>query len=383
MLGRPLEGLTELPDAVSELGFRAERIAARRVVEAALARKVDLVILAGDLVLADQCGPGGLLALVELLEPLAAAKIPVVWAIGRGDPVPWPDAIDLPDAVVRFPVDRPRKQSIKLADGRSVTVMACGAKPDTATLVALLATADDGDPVIVTSSLPQQDLSTTIPGIEYWAGPQPGAAQPRSFGQTTALPGKKKVASVGGAWFVELAPGEEPQVEHIPTAAVSFHEITLEIASDETLPTLLRQANEALGDAPSGIQCQVVRLTLSGDGAATESFLDAARRERVRQAVNSHWAKREVPAFCTEVLTDPAAVLESNADDPTGLLSAYVRQLRDWSQAPDSGPPIADMLDADGVPAESWPEAHEQVNAPICAEAATWGLLNIGPDQQP
>ncbi len=383
MLGRPLEGIAELPPAANDLGFTAPLTAARRAVGLALEHKVDLVTLSGDLVWGNQLGTMGLLALLEILQPLARAEVPVIWAVGRGDPQPWPEDLELPPQLLRLSVDRPRRQRVTLADGRRVTIMSCGPQPDAATLVALLATADDGDPVIVASSQQQTDLSTKVPGIEYWAGPQPGPAQPRGFGHHGTLPTGEPAPGQGGAWLVELLPGEPFRGRFLPTSPVTFHELRLSLARDETLPTLLRQANEALGEVGRGVECQVVRLVLTGEGAITESFLETRRLERVRQAVNSHWTKRTVPATCLDVVTDPAMLLAAGQDEGSGLLVAYLRQLRAWSQDPEQGPRPAHLLAADQVPADGWGSLAAALDSSTCAEAARWGLASIGPDETP
>ena len=122
-LDRPLGGVTEVPDHLRELFVDAPYRAARRVFDAALAEKVDFVVLSGDLLEPESAGPRGMLFLVEQFERLAASDIHVYWAAGQHDSFEhWPSSIRLPESVRLFA--RPRPEDFTATrDGRPIAFL--------------------------------------------------------------------------------------------------------------------------------------------------------------------------------------------------------------------------------------------------------------------
>ena len=80
-----------------------------RLVDVAIAQRVDAVLLAGDLLHPKRGGPRMLLFLIEQFQRLDAKKIPIYWASGEVDQTSqWPDVgtLRLPENVHIFPEDR-------------------------------------------------------------------------------------------------------------------------------------------------------------------------------------------------------------------------------------------------------------------------------------
>jgi DNA repair exonuclease SbcCD nuclease subunit len=122
-LDQPLGGVTEVPEHLRELFIDAPYRAARRVFDAALAEKVDFVVLSGDLLEPESAGPRGMLFLVEQFERLAAQDIHVYWAAGQHDSFErWPTSIRLPECVRLFARPRPEDYTA-LRDGRPIAFL--------------------------------------------------------------------------------------------------------------------------------------------------------------------------------------------------------------------------------------------------------------------
>jgi hypothetical protein len=106
-LETPPHGLAEAPDALREILLEAPHRAANNVFEAALAREVDFVILAGDIVAPQAAGPRALVFLRDQFARLAERGIQVYWAGGEVDHVAnWPAVLAWPSNVHFFPADR-------------------------------------------------------------------------------------------------------------------------------------------------------------------------------------------------------------------------------------------------------------------------------------
>ena len=101
-----VQGLSEAPDHLRDALLDAPFIAARRAFDAALAERVEFVLLSGNVMQPEHCGPRGTAFLVEQFERLAAAKIDVYWAASETDrPEAWPAVVPLPERVHVFARD--------------------------------------------------------------------------------------------------------------------------------------------------------------------------------------------------------------------------------------------------------------------------------------
>jgi len=90
-LGVPLHGVAHLDDAVRELFLQAPYEAARQTFDAALARQVDLLVLAGNVVAPSAASPRAERFLADQFARLADQQIDVYWLLAPADSHgPWP-----------------------------------------------------------------------------------------------------------------------------------------------------------------------------------------------------------------------------------------------------------------------------------------------------
>jgi exonuclease SbcD len=99
-LDRPLTGIADVPDTLRAAFVDAPYQAALAVFDAALDRRVDFLVLTGNLLDPRAAGPRGLAFFVEQFERLDTAGIAVYWLSGQTDSLErWPAAIELPPNV--------------------------------------------------------------------------------------------------------------------------------------------------------------------------------------------------------------------------------------------------------------------------------------------
>ncbi len=84
-LGRPLEGVAQVPAALRELFRDATYRALTRLVDHALAAQVDFVVLAGDVLDAESAGARGVATFIEQCERLRSSGIAVYWSAGESE----------------------------------------------------------------------------------------------------------------------------------------------------------------------------------------------------------------------------------------------------------------------------------------------------------
>jgi exonuclease SbcD len=114
----PASGMAQIPGHLRRTMLDAAHRSLVRLVDTALAENVDFVVLAGDVIQADQAGPRGLFQFREQLERMAEANLQVYWASGDIDAaMQWPSAIELPENVHRF-LSGPATHLTHQRDGR-------------------------------------------------------------------------------------------------------------------------------------------------------------------------------------------------------------------------------------------------------------------------
>src|SRR5262245_15288823 len=92
-LEQPPYGLADIPEHLRSRLIEAPYSAATRLFDAAVAEKVDFVILAGDVLDLHAAGARGLLFLADQFTRLAERNIDIYWAPGEVDlPERWPAA---------------------------------------------------------------------------------------------------------------------------------------------------------------------------------------------------------------------------------------------------------------------------------------------------
>ncbi|MEJ2538384.1 MAG: DNA repair exonuclease [Gemmatimonadota bacterium] len=270
---------------------QATRDAFRHAVELALERRVDVVVVAGDLFDGERLSFESERFLLFQLQRLSDEGIPVIYATGNHDPgsrrsreLIWP-----PDVIV---VDdpSPRRIAVRNPTGEPVgwvTAAGHASAHETQDLAAAFPRPEGELPevaVLHTQVVDSRDAAAHEPyaptaletltrsGYDYWAlghvhlrqtlSRLPGVRYPGNLqGRTPRESGAK------GALLVEVSRGLEPRVEFVPLAPIRW--VDLELACDaETLDQLVRHIRDRWGGFLEGEEKRdvewIVRVRLRG-----------------------------------------------------------------------------------------------------------------------
>ena len=283
-LDRPLEGCGPIPDDVRPVAEDATLIALERIVEAAVERDVDFVLLGGNAFAARDRSLRARVALRDALETLDEHEVAVFVVPGAADPASaWNALPGLPANVTVL--SNPTEEPIAIArDGRVV-----------ATLGYLAAESLDGDEEPRPHPTPRREpfaigiVSRDMKGrlvarapVDYVAligkGPQqtietalgiahhPGPAQPLAAAAT----------GPHGCTLVSVNADGRAHRTFLPVALVRRESLALSVDSQTTLDELAARMRGALlhvrGEASE--QLWLVNWHLTGSGALFESLFD-------------------------------------------------------------------------------------------------------------
>lgn len=251
-LDRPLSGLSEVPDQLRELFVEASYLAAERVVETALAEKVDFVLLTGGLLDARRTGPVGPAFLLKQCERLQERGIAVYWLPDRADQR-WPATLLLPGNVHRFDTAS-YSHFTHQRDGEAVAHLA--ADPSSAAPTTALAQfADQAEhfTIALTHGAAGVDTLRSI-GIRYWACGGRHKRHTLFSGRTTAhdagTPQGRSARESGphGCTLVEIDADSKIHSRFVPTDVVRWRTEQIELEAHHTPGDLERIAHERLAE---------------------------------------------------------------------------------------------------------------------------------------
>jgi DNA repair protein SbcD/Mre11 len=393
-LGRPFSGLERSSPHLADLFRRAGQVAWERIVETAIARKVDAVTLAGDIF--DSSNPSVRARVVfrEGIQRLYEEGIPVFLAAGNHDPLStFSDSLkNLPGLHLFGP--EPEKggdASGEITQG----VLTYGAgfpKADTRENLARRFRRDSGSELAigvlhtnVSGSTGHRNYAPctlddlTATGMDVWClGHVHSAAILRDY-PLILYPGASQGARLDesgprGCYLVTVTGGNEIAAEFLPVAPVRWEALHLEVSSDSGGEELVSLAESACADLCSddeSLEAVVVALNVTGRPRASSD-----REEDVIPLLAERLERLPVPVFlgpvhdltCRQVnlesleseegfLGDFLRLWRSTAQDKDALreLTAGVRGelLRKIGRSPVGGTALAGMLSSDTMLSES------------------------------
>lgn len=296
-LGRPLSGLTEVPEELRERLIDAPRLAAQRVFETAILEEVDFLLLSGNILDPRAADPRGMAFLLEQFELLAEHRIATYWVGGELDrPRHWPEEIALPAGVHVFAEDRVeqcvhRREGLAMANvlgtsGRQFRSTEFRHEPQA--------------PVTVAVAHAQVDPASLehLP-VDYWAlGGRPEHQVLATNTTTAHYAGSPQGVHPGetgahGCVLVRTGDAGRAQAQFVPTDTVRWQQLQVagsEAMSRDQLQGLLMErlrglATEA-GDRPLLVRCVVGAAGRLGARLRQEGLdkevLHALRRQLVK-----------------------------------------------------------------------------------------------------
>ena len=300
-LGSPFKGLAsegELPPAFADCTYRAFT----RLIDLALAEKVDGVLLAGDLYDQRDRSLRARLHLIGELRRLDAAGIRSFLVHGNHDPLDAdPGGLALPASVKVFGagwelVDAGaycvQGMSFPTTEVKENLATHFGRRGDKPTVGLLHCNLGGRSEHSNYAPCALEDLARA--DLDYWAlGHVHTRAQfPLSTRSLAAYPGNlqgRHVNETGerGALLVTLDPErvQAPVTRFVALDTIRWHWLEVRIDADASLDALLDRSVAAIRKAAVGVEGHVVRLELTGRGVLHEHFDSAQKRGEFASAL--------------------------------------------------------------------------------------------------
>lgn len=361
-LGAPFRGLAQVSELWAARLIQAIAESFDRMIDAAVKRQVDFVVIAGDIFDASRASYGDYLHFFEGMRTLGAAGIPVYMITGNHDPfTSWQQSMfALPDNVRMLAADHPGFELFEkdgqpaciiagrgyynqtwpmdecIADGltRQAAIQALSpSRPRVAEApfsIGVLHTGLNLDPI----KAPVNPSVLMNAGMDYWACGHihmrylyPSKENPR-IAFSGCIQGRDiKETGARGVMAVTLEEGAAPQLEYIPTASVVWQRLDVNVEECATLPEvgdkIMREQFRANGKA----HCEemISRITLVGKTKLHEVLSRPDVIEDLRKHVNDSYSS----FFCDTLVDATVEPRDEQALRSEGLFPAVLMRVAD------------------------------------------------------
>ena len=370
-IGAPMRGFRDLSEAWAARLRRAICESYDRVIETALARKVDFVVIAGDAFDTARASYGDYLHFFEGLDKLDEAGIPTYLITGNHDPyTSWKYDLDrLPSSTHMLGYDGPgfalyerdgeplcligargyRNQAWPIDEPISAGITRNAAIQELRGACPQAARAPFAIGVIHTGLNLDQSKAYSDPqvllgaDVDFWACGhlhkrivRPYDSDPRIVFPGCIQGRDLKESGERGCYLVRLEERSEPgrphvALEFVPTASVVFRTVKVDVGTCKTLADIAHFVQSRLFHESAQASCDemVVRVVLVGTTGLHEYLARPEVRSDLRKRLNSSY-----PAFFCDALVDRtmpprdrAALVEE------GLFPAQVLRVSDQQYA--------------------------------------------------
>ncbi|HUG91757.1 MAG TPA: hypothetical protein VML55_13040 [Planctomycetaceae bacterium] len=333
-LDHPLSGTGPLPDGLRRIAEDATLTAFDRLVDVAIERQVDFVLLAGDTF--DE-GDGSLRAQVALAEGcgrLAEQQIPVFVLPGRADPaLAWQALGELPPNVTCLRV-RDEEPAAFVREGRVAATIARAAPPHSGTQRSAGRAEPTRRPAFSIGLMYVQAAATAAAGgdepFDYLALGGHGQRQTIRTRQGLAHhPGPlqgldRNHTGQHGFALVEVDQGGAVHRKFIPAAPVRWQQFPVRVDAETSRDRLLEIMDRELSAcrAEPGELLWLAGWHVMGSGPLAGALTDEPFQRELRSALASIATGINVPVWHTlHVLPEPPAAAPSSATGEIGELS--------------------------------------------------------------
>ncbi len=328
-LGAAFKGLRSLSSAWANRMCEAVPEAFERLVKAAIDRKVDFVVLAGDVFDMARPSYADFMRFFEGVERLGRAGIPVYLCTGNHDPyTSWQnDFAEFPENLFMFPADKPGffvyerdGEPLVLLGGRGYYNQSVSASQDIAAgvtrhaaeaachtsapfAVGVLHTGLHLDPV----KAPTDPAALLRSGMDYWAlghihMPYKDSADNPRLVFSGCIQGRdSKETGPRGCYQVTLEQDRQNRIDFVPLASVVWQKLNVDVSECATLADVNAAIMRALFDLNGKAQCEemVERVTLVGTTPLHEALRAPGVIEDMRKKINDDY-----PIFFCDALID-------------------------------------------------------------------------------
>lgn len=365
-IGAPFRGLRALSEEWARRLSDAIPAAWDRVVDAAISRQVDFVVVAGDIFDSVRASYRDYLRFFDGLQRLDAAGIPSYLCTGNHDPLSlWQkDFFALPPSATMLAADRPdfalfekdgrpaalicgrgypnkvwsRDEDISAGITRAAAEEALGPRAAEAPFaVGVLHTGLTLDPV----KAPTDPAALTRAGMDYWALGHihrryvHDEADPRIVFSGCIQGRDVRETGSRGAYAVTLEKGKAPQLTFLPTASVVWERIEVDVSDCPNIPALVDKVMREQFAANGAASCEMMvsRIILTGFSDLHEVLGRPGVLDEVRASINDAYTE----FFCDALVDATRAPLNEEALRAEGMFPALFLRTADAMTADPQG----------------------------------------------
>ncbi|NIL98320.1 MAG: hypothetical protein GTO53_10630 [Planctomycetales bacterium] len=351
-LDSAIEGIAEVPSHLQDVLSDAPLRAAEKVFDTAIAEDADFLLLAGNVLSAERCGPREIFFLVEQCERLAAEKIPIYWLTGPDDPGnDWSAQSLLPANVVRLGAGQANQhwhRRVGRATARIVTADAVSTDPD-----------HDQDHFTIgtASSLPDLQRMERH-AIDYGAlgghdQQQTIASQPITIHACGSPQGRSPDASGPyGCSLVEISPARAVRLTPVVTDVVRWHTERIEIDATVDAIQLELAARQRLQDllAHHADRPLLINLTVTGQGPLLGGLRSGRLAEDLVGKLRVQFGHHTPALWTASLRSEPRHDFTPAWYEEETMLGEFLRNVRQLTAEPGTKIDLSRYLDP--LPAE-------------------------------
>ncbi len=349
-LGRQFSGLQQSSPHLADLFRRAGYSSWQKLIRTAIERKVDFLILAGDVFDSQHTTVRARVTFIEGAQRLHEAGIPLFMALGNHDPLR-----SFPDSLRTLPGLRlfgPDPEPIEIGSGVTIHGASFEKSVVTENLARKFKRASQADLAIAVlhanvsgysehkdyAPCSMDDLRNS--GMDMWLLGHVHSARVLSEDPLILYPGATQGAHAGetgskGCYMVTVNAKRETTVEFILLAPVRWENVELNATDMSEPEDLLDSAETACaGLAREDIEALVVRINLTG--VASGNIAHAAKSGELYEVLTERLSRLAVPVLPESLcdLTHPGFKLESIIDDE-GFLPEFLRLCQKSNENPE------------------------------------------------
>jgi DNA repair protein SbcD/Mre11 len=343
-LEQPLYGLTEVPDHLRELLLEAPLQAAARVFETAILEDVDFVILAGDVLDPHTAGPHAMAFLLDQFQQLCDHKIPVYWCGGRDDPPEaWPEAVPLPENVVRFPQGKVKSQLHRSGEQPLARIVGISAPADGLVPVGDFRI-EPANLFTVAVACGQTDAASAgaHKQIDYWAlGGQHAAKTLFQGPQTAHYAGSPQgrcpdEPDAHGCTLVHVEHGRKARTKFIATESVRWRNESLSLPADANRNDLQRQLRSGMQRIASegGGAAVLVAWQIQGCDALVRQLRRSGLDRELIEWLRTEFGRAKPPVWTTGLQAETAESIAAELYEEDTILGDFLRAIREHEETP-------------------------------------------------
>lgn len=333
-LERPLYGMTDVPEQLHDLCIDAPYRAAQRVFDAVLMHSADFLVLCGDIVNIELCGPRGVLFLREQFERLRAAEINVYWLGGEIDPPDaWPSELKLPDNVRLFSRTKPDNFAVSRKGITFAQMIGQSYARRRAIRGADFTPAENNPLFAIAAAVGDAEREALHQRVGYWA--LGGEHERRTVVSSpytahyAGTPQGRSPAEHGphGCTLVEIVPGTTPHLQFLPCDTVRFvnQKVTLEASTTRDQLERLLEARMADMIASAGGIETIVTWTIGGRGRLLGQLRNGTVAAELVNWLRKHYGQRTPCVWSLSMTAQPDIAVTDDLLKQDTILGEYLR----------------------------------------------------------